>query len=129
MVVGLLLAQFPPATVESVLFTLVVYFISGVARSASCFFFFMLVVWSAANCLAGLYRLIAYLTPSMVVGSATGSLVLLFLTITNVGVALSMQCLTIEFLLVIVIYCVLNLFSIFENKKCFPKNQKAHFYA
>ena len=84
-VVGLLLAQVLPSTVESVLFTLVVYFISGLTRSAANFFIFMLVAWSSSNCLAGMFRLIAYFTPSMVVANASGALFLLFMMLTNVS--------------------------------------------
>ena len=87
-VVGLMLAQVLPSTIESLLFTLVVYFISGLTKSASCFFIFMLVTWSSSNCVAGMFRLIAYITPNMVVANATGALFLLFMMLTNVSRAI-----------------------------------------
>ena len=84
-VVGLLLAQVVPSTLESVLFAVVVYFISGLTRTVSRFFIYLLVTWSSSNCLAGLFRLIAYVAPNMVMGNAAGAMVLLFLMITNVS--------------------------------------------
>jgi ABC-type multidrug transport system ATPase subunit/ABC-type multidrug transport system permease subunit len=82
-VISLLLSQVPPSTAESILFSLVLYWISGLTRTASNFFIYWLVVWSASNCLAGMFRLIAYFTPSMVVGNATAGIITLLLTITN----------------------------------------------
>jgi ABC-type multidrug transport system ATPase subunit len=84
-VISLLLSQVPPSTAESILFSLVLYWISGLTRTASNFFIYWLVVWSASNCLAGMFRLIAYLVPSMVVGNATAGIITLLLTITNVS--------------------------------------------
>ena len=82
-VVSLAISQVPASTAESILYALVVYFISGLTRTVSCFFIFLLVTWSASNSLASLFRLIAYFTPSMVIANATGALILLFMMITN----------------------------------------------
>lgn len=84
-VVSLLAAQVPSATAEAILFSVCLYFISGLTRTAGHFFTFLLVTWSAANSLAGLFRLIAYFSPSMILANAIGSLLLLFMTITNVS--------------------------------------------
>ncbi|KAL4527487.1 hypothetical protein Ndes2526B_g08823 [Nannochloris sp. 'desiccata'] len=81
--ISLLLSQVLPSTAESILFSLVLYWISGMTRTASNFFIFWLVIWSASNCLAGMFRLIAYLAPSMVIGNASAGIIMLLLTITN----------------------------------------------
>lgn len=82
-VIALLLSQMPSSTLESILYSVILYFISGLTRTASNFFIFLLVTWSSSNCLAGQFRLIAYLTPNMTVANAGGSIWLLLLTITN----------------------------------------------
>lgn len=43
--------QLPQSTVECICFSLVCYFISGLTRTASCFFIYLLVSWSASNCI------------------------------------------------------------------------------
>ncbi len=77
------IAQVPSSTAESILFSLTVYWISGLTRSASQFFVFLLVTWSCSNTLAGVFRLLAYTTPNMVRANALGALILLILTLTN----------------------------------------------
>lgn len=84
-VISLLLAQVPSATVESILFSVVLYFISGLTRTAANFFTFLLVAWSSANSLAGVFRLIAYIAPSMIIANSIGSIALLLMTLTNVS--------------------------------------------
>lgn len=53
-----------PSTLEAVLFCIPVYFLVNFQRSAGHFFTFLLVAWSCSNCLAGMFRLIAFATPS-----------------------------------------------------------------
>lgn len=77
------IAQVPSSTAESILFSVTVYWISGLTRSASQFFVFLLITWSCSNSLAGLFRLLAYATPNMVRANALGALVLLLLMLTN----------------------------------------------
>lgn len=78
-----LVAQVPSSTAESVLFSITVYWISGLYRSAGNFFIFLLITWSCSNCLAGLFRLLAYMSPNMIRANALGSLILLLLMLTN----------------------------------------------
>ena len=78
-----LVAQLPSSTAESILFSLTVYWISGLTRTAGQFFVFLLVTWSCSNTLAGVFRLLAYTTPNMVRANAFGALTLLLLTLTN----------------------------------------------
>lgn len=81
--VALAVSQLPSSTSESILYTLTVYFISGLTREASNFFIFLLITWSCSNALAGVFRLLAYVTPNMVRANALGSLILLLLMLTN----------------------------------------------
>jgi len=83
--VSLLLSQVLPSLVESILFVVSLYWISGLSRTASNFFIYLLVVFSTSNCIAGLFRLIAYLVPSMVIGNATAGIAVLLMTLTNVS--------------------------------------------
>jgi ABC-type multidrug transport system ATPase subunit len=83
--VSLLFSQVLPSTAESLLYSLVVYWISGLTRTASNFFIFWVIIWSTSNCLAGLFRLIAYMVPSMVLGNASAGIIMLLLTLTNVS--------------------------------------------
>ncbi|KAI8105725.1 hypothetical protein M9434_000307 [Picochlorum sp. BPE23] len=78
-----LISQIPSSTAESILFSVSVYFISGMTRTAGNFFIFLLVTWSCSNSLAGVFRLLAYVTPNMVRANALGSLILLLLMLTN----------------------------------------------
>lgn len=78
-----LIAQLPSSTAESILFSISVYWISGLYRSAGAFFTFLLVTWSCSNCLAGLFRLLAYVSSNMIRANALGSLILLLLMLTN----------------------------------------------
>ena len=78
-----LISQVPSSTAESILFAVTVYWISGLTRTAGNFFIFLLVTWSCSNSLAGLFRLLAYVTPNMVRANALGSLILLLLMLTN----------------------------------------------
>lgn len=82
-VVSLLIAQFPSSTAESILYSIVAYWISGMTRTASAYFTFLVVLWSSSNCLAGLFRLIAFFSPTMIIANALGSVFLLLLMITN----------------------------------------------
>jgi len=82
-VVSLVFAQVPASTFESILFSIVIYFISGLTRTPGNFFTFLAIIWSASNCFAALVRMIAFFVPTMVIGNAVGSLGLLLLVITN----------------------------------------------
>ena len=78
-----LVSQVPSSTAESILFSVTTYWISGLTRTAGQFFVFLLVTWSCSNCLAGVFRLLAFTTPNMVRANAFGALCLLMLTLTN----------------------------------------------
>lgn len=78
-----LISQIPSSTAESILFSVTVYWISGLYRSAGNFFIFLLITWSCSNCLAGLFRLLAYTSSNMIRANALGSLILLLLMLTN----------------------------------------------
>lgn len=80
---ALLISQVPSSTAESILFSLTVYWISGLYRSAGNFFTFLLITWSCSNSLAGLFRLLAYMSRNMIRANALGSLILLLLMLTN----------------------------------------------
>ncbi|KAL4442124.1 hypothetical protein ABPG77_011385 [Micractinium sp. CCAP 211/92] len=80
---SLLLTQLPQSFIEVTVFSLLLYWISGLTRSAGNFFLFWLVLYSISNCMAGFYRLLAYSVKSMIVANASGALSLLFLMITN----------------------------------------------
>ncbi|KAL6777130.1 hypothetical protein ACKKBF_B20305 [Auxenochlorella protothecoides x Auxenochlorella symbiontica] len=80
---GLALTQVVPSTLEALLFCIPVYFMVNFERTAGHFFTFLLVAWSCSNCLAGLFRLIAFSTPSLLVGNPVTGLVILILVITN----------------------------------------------
>jgi ABC-type multidrug transport system ATPase subunit/ABC-type multidrug transport system permease subunit len=81
--VAQLIAQLPSSTAESILFSLTVYWISGLTRTAGQYFVFLLITWSCSNCLAGVFRLLAYAMPNMVRANALGALILLLLMLTN----------------------------------------------
>ena len=81
--VAYMISQIPSSTAESILYSVSVYFISGMTRTAGNFFIFLLVTWSVSNSLAGVFRLLAYATPNMVRANAFGSLILLLLLLTN----------------------------------------------
>ncbi|KAL4427934.1 hypothetical protein ABPG75_002023 [Micractinium tetrahymenae] len=82
-VLSLLLTQLPQSFIEVSVFSLLLYWISGLTRSAGNFFIFWLILYSISNCMAGFYRLLAYSVKSMIVANASGALSLLFLMITN----------------------------------------------
>ena len=77
------ISQVPSSTAESILYSLSVYWISGLTRSAGNFFIFLLITWSCSNSLAGVFRLLAYVTPNMVRANALGALIMLLLMLTN----------------------------------------------
>lgn len=61
---GLALTQLPFSLIEALLYSVCVYFITNLSLTAADFFIFALIAWSASNCLAGLYRLVAYVSPT-----------------------------------------------------------------
>lgn len=82
-VMAQLITQMPQSTIEAVVFSLLVYWISGLTREATRFFVYLLLTWSSSNCLAGLFRLIGSVMPSMVVGNSVAMLILLLMMVTN----------------------------------------------
>lgn len=81
--VAQVIMQMPQSTMESVVFSLVVYWISGLTRTASNFFIYLLVTWSSSNCLAGLFRMIGYSGSTMVMANSVAMLILLLMVVTN----------------------------------------------
>ncbi|KDD76344.1 ABC-2 type transporter, partial [Helicosporidium sp. ATCC 50920] len=82
-VAGLVLTQVPSSTIESIAFAVIVYFMVNFYRAAGTFFIYLLVAWSASNCLAGLFRLVAYFVPTMVAANAGAGMTILLFMITN----------------------------------------------
>ena len=77
------ISQVPSSTAESILYSICVYWISGMTRTAGNFFIFLLITWSCSNSFASIFRFMAYVTPNMTRANALGSLVLLLLMLTN----------------------------------------------
>ncbi|GAB4819215.1 hypothetical protein N2152v2_006261 [Parachlorella kessleri] len=82
-VCGMVLVQLPQSTMESIVYSVTVYFLANLTRTASNFFIFLLITWTASNCLAGLVRLVAYCSSTMVMGNSSGGLLLLVMILTN----------------------------------------------
>lgn len=81
--VGLTVTQIPQSFLEAVIFSLSLYWIAGLTRTAENFFIYFLVCFSASNCLAALFRLYAYGSKTMVVANAIAAFSLLFIMVTN----------------------------------------------
>lgn len=78
-----LVAHIPASLAETLLFSASLYWIAGLENSAGNFFIFYVVTWSCSNCLAGIFRFIAYISNTMGRAVALGSLILLLLMLTN----------------------------------------------
>ncbi|KAI3428353.1 hypothetical protein D9Q98_006733 [Chlorella vulgaris] len=77
------LTQIPQSVIECIIYSLGVYWISGLTRTAGNYFVFVVVTFSISNAMASFYRLIAFTVPSMVIANAGGGVMLLFLMISN----------------------------------------------
>ncbi|KAL4434347.1 hypothetical protein ABPG75_000788 [Micractinium tetrahymenae] len=77
------ITQMPQSTMEAIVFSLVVYWISGLTRTASNFFIYLLITWSSSNCLAGLFRMVGYAGSTMVMANSVAMLILLLMVVTN----------------------------------------------
>jgi ABC-type multidrug transport system ATPase subunit len=77
------LQALPIGVVEAVFFSCVVYFFAGLTVEAGRFFMFMALIFSASACMGGVFRLLAYAAPSMIVANSIGAGVLLLLMLTN----------------------------------------------
>jgi hypothetical protein len=77
------ITQLPQSTVESIVWSSIVYWIVGLTPTASCFFVYLLVVWSASNCMASLFRLFGFAGKTMVIANSTAMLTLLLMIVSN----------------------------------------------
>ena len=57
------IAHLPLSIVETTVFSLFVYFMTGFAYDAGRFFFFLLALWSISLCSSSIFRMLTYLTP------------------------------------------------------------------
>ena len=77
------LQALPIGAVEAILYACVVYFFAGLTVEAGRFFMFMALIFSASACMGGVFRLLAYAAPSMIVANSIAAGVLLLLMLTN----------------------------------------------
>lgn len=82
-VVAMNMTQLPMSLSEAVLYTIPLFFITGLSRAGGRYFIFLAIYYSVSNSLASLYRLMAFAVPNMIVANAAGALTLLACIITN----------------------------------------------
>ena len=69
--------------IESVIFSLLVYFMAGYYVSVGYFFTYLLCIWSTLVCVSSLFRMLALLTRSMILCNGLASLMSLLGIITS----------------------------------------------
>lgn len=83
LVISFFLTQIPQSILETVVFSVTLYFMSGYERSAAAFFKFYLITFLASLNQAAMTRSFAFAIPSKVLAAGVMSMVLLVLTMTN----------------------------------------------
>ncbi|GIL86027.1 hypothetical protein Vretifemale_14307 [Volvox reticuliferus] len=77
------LSQLPLSTLESIIFSLIMYFMVNFYRQPGYFFTFMLIMATCSMSVSSLFRYMACLCPNMVVANAAVGFVFVFLILTS----------------------------------------------
>lgn len=65
MVIARILLDFPSILAQTVVFSVIVYWMSNLAVNAGKFFIYMLFVYTSTICITALYRMFAALSPTI----------------------------------------------------------------